>query len=238
MAKRGTHFHFKQFSIAHDRCSMKVGTDGVLLGAWADIHTAHTLLDIGTGTGVIALMLAQRSAALASIDAVELEKEDATQATENVLNSPWPDKVNIYTCAIQEFTPGKRYDLIVSNPPYFVNSQEPPDKRRTQTRHTVSLPFEDLLQAVTRLLAPGGRFSIILPYTEGNRFIALASGYSLSCIQQWSFRTRAGKPVERWLLTFSDIPAPLNKGEVLLYKQSHVWDDSYIALTRDFYLNL
>jgi len=238
MAKSGTHFHFKRFSVAHDRCSMKVGTDGVLLGAWTDIQSAQTILDIGTGTGVIALMLAQRSSPDTIIDAIELEETDAAQATENVQHSPWPDKVTIYTGAIQEYTTDKQYDLIVSNPPYFINSQEPPDKRRLQTRHTVSLSFDALLQAVKRLLKPTGTFHVILPYTEGIQFIELAATYSLSCIRQWSFRTRTGKPVERWLLTFAFIPASLDTGEILLYQQDNTWHNSYIDLTREFYLNM
>ncbi len=239
MAKSGTHFHFKQFSIAHDRCTMKVGTDGVLLGAWASIDNAKTILDIGTGSGVIALMLAQRTPADALIHAVELEQSDAQQAQENVAHSPWPDKVKIFPSAIQQFAGDALYDLIVSNPPYFINSQEPPDKRRLQTRHTVMLSFAELLSAVTRLLKPEGTFQVILPYTEGLQFIDLASQHNLYCTRQWSFRTRATKPVERLLLAFARIPARnRDTGEVLLYSHNTVWDDSYTNLTRDFYLNM
>jgi tRNA1Val (adenine37-N6)-methyltransferase len=239
MAKSGTHFHFKQFSVAHDRCTMKVGTDGVLLGAWAAIGNAKTILDIGTGSGVIALMLAQRTPPDALIHAVELEQNDAQQAHENVAHSPWSDKVKIFPSAIQQFAGEARYDLIVSNPPYFINSQEPPDKRRLQTRHTVMLSFAELLGAVTRLLKPDGTFQVILPYTEGLQFIELASQHGLHCTRQWSFRTRANKPIERWLLAFSRIPATdRDTGEVLLYSHNTVWDDSYTNLTRDFYLNM
>jgi tRNA1Val (adenine37-N6)-methyltransferase len=239
MAKSGTHFHFKQFSIAHDRCTMKVGTDGVLLGAWTAVENAKTILDIGTGSGVIALMLAQRTPPDARIHAVELEQRDAQQAHENVVSSPWPDKVKIFPAAIQQFTGETLYDLIVSNPPYFINSQEPPDKRRLQTRHTVMLSFTDLLAAVTRLLKPEGTFQVILPYTEGLQFIELASQHGLYCTRQWSFRTRQSKPVERWLLAFALIPtAAINAGEILLYSHDTVWDDSYTNLTRDFYLNM
>lgn len=239
MAKSGTHFHFKQFSVAHDRCTMKVGTDGVLLGAWAVVENAKTILDIGTGSGVIALMLAQRTPPDALIHAVELEQNDAQQAHENVVHSPWPDKVKIFPAAIQQFAGEARYDLIVSNPPYFINSQEPPDKRRLQTRHTVMLSFTELLGAATRLLKPAGSFQVILPYTEGLQFIELASQHGLYCTRQWSFRTRQAKPVERWLLAFARIPvAPIDTGEILLYSYDTVWDDSYTNLTRDFYLNM
>jgi tRNA1Val (adenine37-N6)-methyltransferase len=238
MAKSGTHFHFKQFSIAHDRCTMKVGTDGVLLGAWANVEKKDSILDIGTGSGVIALMLAQRSAPGACIHAVELEQQDAQQAMENVAASPWPQKVKVYNTAIQQFEGEKKYDLILSNPPYFINSQEPPDQRRLQTRHTTALSFSDLLLAVTRLLKPEGSFQVILPYTEGLQFIALALQHALHCTRQWSFRTRQEKPIERWLLEFSTIPTTVDRGEILLYKHDTTWDDSYIAVTRDFYLNM
>src|SRR5687767_8887834 len=120
--KRREDFQFKQFSVAHDRSTHKIGTDGVLLGAWVDVRNAHSILDIGTGTGVIALMLAQRCAGDTCIDAVEMEKEDAAQAKENVARSPWPQKVNVVHAMIQAYTPKAEYDLIVSNPPYFINS--------------------------------------------------------------------------------------------------------------------
>lgn len=238
MPKSGTHFHFKQFTIGHDRSTMKVGTDGVLLGAWVDPLNAATVLDIGTGSGVIALMLAQRTSPQTIIHGVEVEAQDADQASQNVLLSPWPQKVTIFQTAIQDFDPGNLYDLIVSNPPYFNNSQEPPDLRRVQARHTILLTYHDLLTAVTRLLKPGGRFSVILPYTEGIGFIGLAASFHLHCIQQWSFRTRKEKPIERWLLTFSYVARPADHGEILLYNEGDQWSEDYIRLTREFYLKL
>jgi tRNA1Val (adenine37-N6)-methyltransferase len=238
MPKSGTHFHFKQFSIRHDRSTMKVGTDGVLLGAWVDPADASRILDIGTGSGVIALMLAQRTSAQVAIHGVEIEPQDADQAVQNVAHSPWPHKVEIFTTSIQEYNPEERYDLIVSNPPYFNNSQEPPDKRRVQTRHTILLTYQELLQSVVRLLTPAGKFSVILPYTEGIDFIRLAAAVNLHCIRQWSFRTRREKPVERWLLTFSAAPQPIDKGEILLYEEGDQWSVNYTNLTREFYLKL
>lgn len=238
MAKSGTHFHFKQFSIRHERSTMKVGTDGVLLGAWTNIEHAVHLLDIGAGSGLIALMLAQRTSKEALIDAVEIEDQDAQQAEENVAQSPWPEKIRIHKMAIQDFSSHKQYDVIVSNPPYFSNSHEPPDKRRHQTRHTVLLSFTDLLVSVQRLLKPDGRFNVVLPYTEGLHFITLASNYGLHCSRQWSFRTRAEKPIERWLLEFTTHDTLSETGAVLLYKEKDEWSDSYKALTKDFYLAL
>lgn len=236
MTKRGTHFQFKQFTVHHDRCTMKVGTDGVLLGAWANIENAQSILDIGTGSAVIALMLAQRSSPETHIDAVEVEKQDAMQAEENVAASPWPKKIHIHHASIQQFAPEKKYDAIISNPPYFINSQQPPDARRLQARHTISLSFQDLLLAVKRLLHAHGTFSIILPYTEGLHFIELAHSYSLYCSRQWSFKTREEKPVERWLLEFSYTVSLAEKGEIILYDTTNEWSPSYRELTRDFYL--
>lgn len=237
MAKSSTHFHFKQFSIGHDKCTMKVGTDAVLLGAWANLHNAVSILDIGTGSGVIAIMVAQRSSPTTRIDAVELEQLDANQAHENVLHSPWPEKIKIHHTSIQQFVTERKYDLILSNPPYFINSQEPPDKKRLQTRHTVALNFLDLLKVVKKMLSPDGTFHVILPRVEGLQFIDLALQYELFCTRQWSFRTRKEKPIERWLLEFSFHNTTHEEGEILLYESDTQWSATYKNLTKDFYLD-
>lgn len=238
MTRSGTHFHFKHFSVRHDRSTMKVGTDGVLLGAWTAPGDARYILDVGTGTGIIALMLAQRTTSDVIIDAVEIETDDAEQARENILGSPWPGTVMVHETAIQKFEPGRKYDLIVSNPPYFINSQAPPDKRRVEARHTILLSHEELLTASSRLLSEAGRLSVILPFTEGMRFAETAKFYNLCCTRQWSFRTRREKPIERWLLEFSPLPSPTDQGEILLYADGNDWSEEYRALTRNFYLKL
>lgn len=216
---------------------MKVGTDGVLLGAWADLNHATHILDIGTGTGVITLMLAQR-AKQAIIDAVEIEQEAFEDATENVASSPWADRIHIHHNAVQDFNSTTKFDLIVSNPPYFQNSFKPPDAKRGVARHTQHLTFPELLNTAKKFLALPGKLSIILPYTEGLEFITLASTYSFYCSRKWSFRTRAEKPIERWLLEFSNMKVVSEEGEILLYKNSNEWSDGYKNLTRDFYLKL
>jgi tRNA1Val (adenine37-N6)-methyltransferase len=231
-------FRFKQFTIHHDKTSMKVGTDGVLLGAWANPKSSNTILDIGTGTGVIALMMAQRSLKNCTIVAVELEPDAFNQALENVRQSPWPQKIQVHQSAIQDFTTDKKFDLIISNPPYFQNSQKPPDEKRIQTRHTVTLSFQELIHAVVRLLDVNGKFNVILPYQEGLSFIALANQNQLYCTRQWSFRTRKEKPIERWLLEFAFKASPVEKGEVVLYDSGEEWSEDYKSLTRDFYLKL
>ena len=216
---------------------MKVGTDGVLLGAWVNLNKATTLLDVGTGTGVIALMLAQRTTSAATITAVELEHDAFLQAVENVALSPWPEKVVVAQSAIQNYFPNHKFDLIVSNPPYFQNSQKPPDEKRELSRHTVTLSFLELIEAVQRLLTDQGKFNVILPNHEGMAFVDLAAKNNFYCSRQWAFRTRQEKPVERWLLEFSRQPTiDKEKGEIVLYKAADVWSDTYKSLTRAFYL--
>jgi tRNA1Val (adenine37-N6)-methyltransferase len=236
--KSSAHFHFKKFRIAHDRSTHKVGTDGVLLGAWVAIENVNRILDIGTGTGVIALMVAQRTPPEVQIDAVEFEKEDAAQATENVLQSPWPGKIKVYHTAIQDFHPDKKYDLMVSNPPYFVNSSLPPEKKRSQARHTRELSFEDLLYSAHRLLAPSGRLAVILPFEEGLTFLELAKGRHLYCQRQCAFRSRSHKPIERWLFEFGDRERAFVNEELVLYDDGEAWSAQYRRITQDFYLNI
>jgi tRNA1Val (adenine37-N6)-methyltransferase len=236
MKTRGD-FHFKKFSIAHDQSTHKVGTDGVLLGAWVNIENVKTVLDVGTGSGVIALMLAQRTAPEVTIDAVELQKGDAEQAQQNVNNSPWPNKVRIINSAIQDFNNEMQFDLIVSNPPYFVNSWLPPDENRSKARHSKDLSFAELLVAVKRLLQPTGRFALVLPFTEGNQFKELAGKAGLYPCRQMAFQSRKNKPIERLLIEFSRVKGDLKSEELLLYKINEEWTDEYRALTKDFYLN-
>jgi len=218
---------------------MKVGTDGVLLGAWTNLQHANTILDIGTGSGLIALMLAQRTADNVLIDAIEIEQHAFEQANENIKNTSWHDRVFTHHVALQEFESPRRYDLVVSNPPYFQNSQKPPNEKRGQARHTTSLSYPELLSSSATLLNSAGRLSVILPFTEGLQFIALATRYNLHCSRQWSFRTRREKPIERWLLEFSFAATPVPEtGEILLYKHGEEWSDAYKELTREFYLKL
>ncbi|MEO7992147.1 MAG: methyltransferase [Chryseolinea sp.] len=231
-------FQFKQFVVHHDRCTMKVGTDAVLLGAWVNVNHVNRILDIGAGSGVIALMLAQRSSEYVHIDAVEIGHQDALQAKENIHNSPWPNRISIYEVPIQQFQSETKYDLIISNPPYFNNSFQPPDKKRLHTRHTVSLDFNELLLAVAQLLKPDGRFNVILPFTEGLEFIGLASQHTLYCSRQWSFRSRNEKPIERLLLEFRLQSSKKEEGEIVHYKETEEWAEDYKMLTKDFYLKL
>jgi tRNA1Val (adenine37-N6)-methyltransferase len=232
-------FRFKQFSVEHDRCTHKVGTDAVLLGSWVNIaETDQHMLDIGTGSGVIALMLAQRSANHTHIDAIDIDEHNAEQARMNAGNSPWPEKITVHSAAAQIFSPETRYNLIVSNPPYFSKSLLPPDSKRSVARHTADLSFKDLLETVVRLLTPGGRFAVVLPYSEGMNLINLAKGHKLFPIRQTDFHARLHKPIERLLLEFSFENIPLQYSKLTLYDQGEKWSDAYQSLTRDFYLRL
>lgn len=229
-------FYFKQFYIHHDRSTMKVGTDGVLLGAWAEINGAQNILDIGTGTGLIALMLAQRSVKNVHIDAIEIDFDAYQQALENVNASAWNKKINLYRSSLQQFSPSVRYDLIVSNPPYFVNSLKAPDPKRNLSRHTDELPHSAIIEGCKRLLHPDGRLCLILPLSEGVGFIKMAAAANLLCNKKMSVRHRASKPVERLLLEFSQRSDACLERELTLYNDEGKRTHPYDKIVSDFYI--
>ncbi len=230
-------FRFKQFSVKHDRCAHKVGTDGVLLGAWVDVNQATRMLDIGTGSGVIALMLAQRSSSETHIDAIDISQGDCQQARENIADSPWPDKIKIEKIAFQEFE-SSPYDLIVSNPPFFIDSAKPPAEERTRARHTEALPPNELLDHASRLLTPDGRLCLILPVTEAKSFISLAEKQGWFCSRLCEFRARENKPTERFLLQLQLKKNELKNESLILYQHGEEWTEAYKNLTCDFYLKI
>ena len=205
---------FKKFSVRHDRVGMKVGTDGVLLGAWVALNQVRTILDIGTGSGLIALMMAQRSGENVIIDAVEVA-DDAAQAKENFEASPWKHRLRIFHTSLQKFEPSAPYDLAVANPPYFIDSLKSVEKRNV-ARHNVTLNHEDILKATSRILHPDSRLGLILPTTEASAFVAKARLYGLHCIRQCAFRTRPHKMPIRSLLEFSYHNVPSSKSEIFL----------------------
>ena len=229
-------FRFKQFTIRQDRCPMKVGTDGVLLGAWVSTSAAdRRVLDIGTGTGLIALMLAQRlpGACIAGVDIDSVE-----QARENAAASPWGDRLTFHTCAVQAFYDAP-FDLIVSNPPFFVDSLTCPDAGRTAARHAVHLTFEELCDAVLRLLTPAGRFALILPVQEAGRFLEVCAG-RLQPVRRTDVRTTPRHPAKRVLMEFVRAARPAavpEVSELVVGTGEHeCYTPEYRALTRDFYL--
>ena len=233
-------FKFKQFSIEQDQCPMKVGTDGVLLGAWADVEGAENILDIGAGTGLIAIMLAQR-AEDAQIDAVEIDNHACDQAGINMKASPWSNRLNNIESSIQDFAKlsNKEYDLIVSNPPFFTGGTLSDQNDRNNVRHTVKLPNGDLLSSVRRLLKKEGRFCVILPLIEGLRFKELAQNYNFHCTKITEVKPKHDKSVERLLLQFEQTAKPVVKDELVIqFEKRNDFTAKYIELTKDFYLKM
>lgn len=255
-------FKFKQFGVKQEFCAMRVNTDAVLLGAWMSLPSANgaKLLDIGTGTGVIALMAAQRvskTLSCAFIDAVEIDADACKDAQENFNNAPWAEfKPNLYNCSIQEFTQKEKenkYDLIFSNPPYFIDSLKNPDSSKTVARHADTLTQADLLLCVERLLKPGGKFALVLPKTEAEEllrkidFLVKSSiGKSRSVLypsRLCKVKTTERKEAKRYLMEFEYKIAPQEYDkntntieDILVMLDNGVYTNEYKKLTMDFYL--
>ena len=240
VAAKVKNFKFKQFEIDQSGCSMKVGTDGVLLGAWVDTKGAKDILDIGTGTGMIAIMLAQREKE-ANVDAVEIDGTACQTAQKNMQNSPFAERLSCVEDSIQDFskTTRKEYDLIVCNPPFFTGGTLSAQSDRNNVRHTIKLPSGDLLGAVRRLLKKEGKFCVVLPLIEGLRFKEMAHTYNFHCTKVTEVKPKQDKSVERLLLQFEK-----NKKEevtdelVIQFEKRNHYTEGYIALTKDFYLKM
>jgi tRNA1Val (adenine37-N6)-methyltransferase len=235
-------FRFKQFVVHQDRCAMKIGTDGILLGAWAPAEQPELILDIGTGTGLIALMMAQRFPN-AIVDAVEIEPNAAEQAARNFSSSPWPDRLNLHHQTIQSFASSglrnKAYSLIVSNPPWFADSLKSNESRRNLARHTDSLSHDELLNSVRLLLHSSGRFAVVLPFSDSASFIHLAHERNLFCRRQCHVRSKPGMSPHRVLLEFEPVPTEspaISQQLIIENEQHHDYTESFRKLTRDFYL--
>ena len=227
-------FSFKQFAIRQERCAMKVGTDGVLLGAWApECIAGGRILDIGTGTGVMAIMAAQRNPS-ARIVGVEIDEMSALQARENAEASPWADRVEIVNADIRSYEAAAPFDLVISNPPYFVDSLKSPDSGRTTARHTVSLDFGELMSAVERLLAPDGLFAVIVP-AEAASMVVASGGLALR--RRCDVRSKPSAGPIRTMMEFAAgyCGAP-EFSELTIGDGKGGYTAEYVALTRDFYL--
>lgn len=233
-------FQFKQFVVFHDKCAMKVGTDGVLVGAWAQVEGARRILDIGTGSGLIALMLAQRNAQ-AFITAVDIDEAAAEQARENVARSPWADRMEVCWMDICEAPAGWAgcFDAIVSNPPYFVESVKCPHEQRNRARHTDELDFEMLLSQVAVLLSAQGLFSVILPASASTDFVALALASGLHLVRQTWVHPCEGRDAKRVLMSFAKYPVDHTEIDRLtLEAERHVYTPEFTELVKAFYLAL
>jgi tRNA1Val (adenine37-N6)-methyltransferase len=232
------YFSFKQFTVYQDQCAMKVGTDGVLLGSWTDVKKASRILDVGTGTGLIAIMLAQRSPAL--IDGVEIEKNACLQARKNATGSPWHKRIKLYHDSIQHYseTKSSSYDVIVSNPPFFQNSLKPSVRSKTIAKHDVGLNYSTLLSCSAKLLKPGGRLSFIIPAVGQREFISRADFHRLQPSRLTWVRPAPGKEFSRCLIEFTGMTGiSCSENELIIRKSDlKTYAEEYIELTRDFYL--
>lgn len=233
-----TVFKFKQFEVKQDKSAMKIGTDSVLLGSWVKTDGINDILDIGTGSGVLALMLAQKSVD-ANVHAVEIDTAACEQAEENFKNSSWSERLRSFNMSIQDFAYAteQKYDLIVCNPPFFTGGTLSDNLDRSMVRHTIKLPHGDLLIAVRKLLRKNGRFCVVLPYLEGIRFKEMAQSSGLFCNKILGIKPGFTKEVERLLIDFSFQPADYQYKEITLRKEDTSWTDDYKNLTKDFYLN-
>jgi tRNA1Val (adenine37-N6)-methyltransferase len=233
-------FRFKQFQVRQDRAAMKVGTDGVLLGAWADIGASPgNILDIGAGTGLIALMLAQRCPA-AVVDAIELDADAFEQCVENFEDSPWPDRLFCYHASLQAYALeiAEEYDLIVSNPPFYTGAASPGNTPREMARHSISLPPSELLSGVSRMLAITGTFCTIVPYSEEQSLIKKAAMYALYPHRITRVRGNPRAHVKRSLLALKQSPGKALVDEIAIEHGRHEYSADYVRLTSDFYLRM
>ena len=233
------YFQFKRFTVWHDKCAMKVGTDGALLGAWAQADSLKHVLDIGTGTGLIALMLAQRGAD--RIDAIDIDMDACLQARDNIARSPFADRIQVHHAALDSFEPaeGMAYDLIVSNPPYFADSLRCPDDKRRMARHTDTLTLPDLLHVSRGWLAPQGRIALVLPFDQRDRLVNAAREEGLYPARETHVSSVAGAKPKRLLMELSADPAgDVPASHLVIEMERGRYSAEFTRLMRDFYLKI
>ncbi len=233
-------FRFKQFSIADDMCAMKVGTDGVLLGAWAKTESAKRILDIGTGSGLIAIMSAQKNKT-AEITGIEIEKNAAMQAQENCRISPWNNRLEIIHIPLQDYfvSEEEKFDYIISNPPFFNTYNSAIKNNRNIARQTDFLSQDDLIKGISELLSQDGKCAIILPHEEGMDFIEklITNGFFIQRLTE--VHPKKNKKIERILIEFSKCKSTLEKNKLIIqHEKRNDWTADYIKLTHEFYLKM
>lgn len=235
-------FKFKQFEVFHDKSAMKVGTDGVLLGAWTTVENSFNTLDVGTGTGLIALMLAQRSKEI-QIVGIEIDADAAKQARQNVVDTPFSSQIEVFEISYQDYilSANHKFDHIVSNPPFFTKSLHSPNQARTHARHDKSLSVHQLLKTAGTLLNDGGRFSFIFPFDEFVQLENEIRNYGWQIGRRTDvFPTIESKYPKRVLLELhlSNAVTETRYETLHIEKKRHIYTDAYIALTKDFYLKM
>lgn len=238
-------FTFKQFSVNQDRCAMKIGTDGVLLGAWTPlINNPYNILDIGAGTGVLSLMLAQRSIAAPNnvgiIDAIEIDEDAYEQCVENFEASPWGDRLFCFHAGLDEFMddPEDEYDLIISNPPFYTDDYKSDNTSRDLARFEEAMPFEELIEAAALLLSDNGIFSVIIPFKEEELFVAMCKEMGLFPLKITRVKGTPTSEIKRSLLAFSRTEQIPLVDELVIEISRHNYTSEYIELTKDFYLKM
>jgi tRNA1Val (adenine37-N6)-methyltransferase len=228
-------FRFKQFSVAQDKCAMKVNTDGVLLGAWADVDGAETILDIGSGTGVIALMMAQRNGN-AVIDAVDIDRDAFAQAVDNFINSLWSERLYAHHTSLQDYFPDKKYDLIISNPPYFIDDYKTENHQKNIAKHSISLSYQELISGINRLLSDTGSAALVLPVFNLHLFESLASEQKLFVVKLTEVIAVEGKPPYLVLIKLGKEQIEYSKRIIVIQNEEGIFTKEYKALTKEFYL--
>lgn len=230
-------FRFKQFEIDDSLSAMKIGTDGVLLGAWADVADAHSILDIGTGTGLVAIMCAQRNA-MARVHGIDIVEDAVTEARGNMARTAWSERLSAKHADVRMYNPDMRYDHIVSNPPFFLTTLHSPDAVRAMARHADTLTYDDLVSAAERLLNPDGRLSVVLPTDCAQQFRRVAFE------RVWLTRimdvvTREGEAPKRTMMEFrlSDAPLMPHAASLTIQAADGSYTEDYRRLTEQFYLN-
>lgn len=232
-------FEFRQFTINQDKTAMKVGTDGVLLGAWTNAENAKTIIDIGTGTGLIALMLAQKNNN-SKITAIEINENAYNQAKENIEKSKFQKNIEVIHSDFRNYaeTENRKFDLIVSNPPFFINSLKNNCENKTQARHNENLPYIDLLKYADKLSHENSNLSLILPVEQKENLLKICEEYNFFCSRITYIKPNPVKSVKRVLMSFVKIKTQLTENELLIEKDKrHLYSDEFINLTKEFYLD-
>lgn len=229
-------FKFKQFSVFHDKSSMKVGTDAVLLAALVKMKNYEKILDIGCGSGVISLMCAQKSKA--EISAIDIDQNSVEQAHENFELSGWSHHLNAYHSSAQKFSleNQQKFDLIISNPPFFENALKSPLESRNKARHNDTLSSEDLLTSARRLLNTHGKLALILPFTEGEEFIKIASSHQFYLQRKVEIQPKPSKKANRLVLEFILSPCETTNESIIIREEGNDYTEEYRCVTKDFYL--
>jgi len=233
-------FKFKQFTVKQDRCAMKIGTDSVLLGAWTSVKdNPISILDIGAGTGILSLILAQQTNA-ELIEAIEIDDDAYEQCAENFENSPWNDRLFCYHASLLEYVEeiDDKYDLIICNPPFYSEDYKTKDESRDLARFQDAMPFEHLVYAVSQLLHENGIFSLIIPNKENQKLIDLASKVGLFPNRILNVKGTQNSKIKRSLIEFSFQKKSIENSELIIENSRHNYTEDYINLTKDFYLKM